>query len=88
MTTMTGNLDARSSFVDYSSLRCVLLLPRSSQHPLRTKHLQSQLKGESLQEAGTLAQASHLLTEMSLWLPMRSRMPSTHTEKKLKFRRK
>lgn len=75
MTTMTGNLDARSSIVDYSGLRCVLSLPRSSQHPLRTKHLQSQLTRESLQEARTLAQAPRLLTERSLWLPMKSRMP-------------
>lgn len=88
MTMMTGTLDARSSFVDYNGLKCVPSLPRSSRHLLRTEDLQSQLMlRDSLQGAGTLAQAPCLLTEMSLQLPIRSRMPETHMEKKLKFRR-
>lgn len=87
-TTRTRNLGDRPGFIVYTCLRYISLLLR----PLfsifggpNTCRVSSHLI-EQLWRISTLTQEGHLLTEISLRLPVRSRMLQTRMEKKVKFR--
>lgn len=85
--TRTRNLGEKPGFIAETCLRYIsLLLQTSASFEDQNTCRVSSCLIERLRGISTLTQKHHLLTELSLQLPIRRRMPQTHREKKLEFR--